>query len=46
MIKKWRDNFHYSGPGELAKFWDEQYEAHQEIGKVFKKPNWIVPESI
>jgi tripartite-type tricarboxylate transporter receptor subunit TctC len=37
MIKKLGDNFHYLGPDELSKFWREEYEAHKELGKVFKK---------
>jgi tripartite-type tricarboxylate transporter receptor subunit TctC len=39
MIKKLGDNFHYLGPDELTKFWREEYEAHKELGKVFKKTN-------
>jgi tripartite-type tricarboxylate transporter receptor subunit TctC len=39
MIKKLGDNFHYLGPDELSKFWREEYEAHKELGKVFKKTN-------
>jgi len=39
MIKKLGDNFHYLGPNDLSKFWREEYEAHKELGKVFKKTN-------
>ena len=39
IIKKLGDDFHYLGPDELTKFWREEYEAHKELGKVFKKPN-------
>jgi tripartite-type tricarboxylate transporter receptor subunit TctC len=39
MIKKLGDNFHYLGPNKLPKFWREEYEAHKELGKVFKKTN-------
>ena len=35
--EKLGDNFHYLGPDELSKFWKEEYEAHKELGKVFKK---------
>jgi tripartite-type tricarboxylate transporter receptor subunit TctC len=37
MIQKLGDNFHYLGPDELTKFWQAEYEAHRELGKVFKK---------
>lgn len=37
MIRKLGDNYHYLGPDELAKFWREEFEAHKELGKVFKK---------
>lgn len=37
MIQKLGDNFHYLGPDELTKFWQEEYEAHKELGKVFRK---------
>jgi tripartite-type tricarboxylate transporter receptor subunit TctC len=37
MIRQLGDNFHYMGPDELTKFWREEYEAHRELGKVFKK---------
>jgi tripartite-type tricarboxylate transporter receptor subunit TctC len=37
MIKKLGDHFHYLGPDELTKFWREEYEAHRELGKAFKK---------
>jgi tripartite-type tricarboxylate transporter receptor subunit TctC len=37
MIRQLGDNFHYMGPDELSKFWREEYEAHRELGKVFKK---------
>lgn len=37
MIRQLGDNFHYMGPDELTKFWREEYEAHKELGKVFKK---------
>jgi tripartite-type tricarboxylate transporter receptor subunit TctC len=37
MIRQLGDNFYYMGPDELTKFWREEYEAHKELGKVFKK---------
>ncbi len=37
MIRQLGDSFHYLGPDDLAKFWREEYEAHKELGKVFKK---------
>ena len=37
MIKKLGDDFHYLGPDELTKSWREEYEAHKELGKFFKK---------
>jgi tripartite-type tricarboxylate transporter receptor subunit TctC len=37
MIKKLGDNFHYLGPDELTKFWRDEFEAHKELGKAFKK---------
>jgi tripartite-type tricarboxylate transporter receptor subunit TctC len=39
MIKKLGDEFSYLDPDELTKFWREEFEAHKELGKVFKKPN-------
>jgi tripartite-type tricarboxylate transporter receptor subunit TctC len=39
MIKKLGDDFNYLDPDELTKFWREEFEAHKELGKVFKKPN-------
>jgi tripartite-type tricarboxylate transporter receptor subunit TctC len=39
IIKKLGDDFHYLDPDELTKFWREEYEAHKELGKVFKKTN-------
>jgi tripartite-type tricarboxylate transporter receptor subunit TctC len=37
MIHQLGDNYHYMGPDELTKFWREEYEAHKERGKIFKK---------
>jgi len=37
MIRQLGDSFHYMGPDELTKFWRVEYEAHRELGKVFKK---------
>jgi hypothetical protein len=37
MIRQLGDNFYYMGPDDLTKFWREEYEAHKELGKVFKK---------
>jgi tripartite-type tricarboxylate transporter receptor subunit TctC len=37
MIRRLGDNYHYLGPDDLTKFWREEYEAHKELGKVFKK---------
>lgn len=37
MIKKLGDDFHYLGPDEITKYWRQEYEAHKELGKVFKK---------
>jgi len=39
MIKKMGDDFHYMGPDEIMKYWREEFEAHKELGKVFKKTN-------
>jgi hypothetical protein len=39
MIKKLVDDFHYLGPDEITKYWRQEYEAHKELGKVFKKTN-------
>jgi tripartite-type tricarboxylate transporter receptor subunit TctC len=32
------DYYHYLGPDEMNKIWREEYEAHKELGKAFKKP--------
>jgi tripartite-type tricarboxylate transporter receptor subunit TctC len=37
MIKKFGDDIHYLGPDEFTKVWREEYEAHKELGKQFKK---------
>jgi tripartite-type tricarboxylate transporter receptor subunit TctC len=37
MIKKFGDDLHYLGPDEFTKLWREEYEAHKELGKQFKK---------
>jgi tripartite-type tricarboxylate transporter receptor subunit TctC len=37
IIQKLGDNFHYLGPDDLAKFWQEEFEVHKELGKAFKK---------
>ena len=37
IIKKLGDNFHYLGPDDLTKFWQEELEVHRELGKAFKK---------
>lgn len=39
MIKQFGDEIHYLGPDEFTKVWREEYEAHKELGKVFKKTN-------
>jgi len=39
MIKRFGDEIHYLGPDEFTKAWREEYEAHKELGKVFKKTN-------
>jgi len=39
MIKRFGDDIHFLGPDEFAKVWREEYEAHKELGKVFKKTN-------
>jgi len=37
MIKQFGDDIQYLGPDEFAKVWREEYEAHKELGKIFKK---------
>ena len=37
MIKRFGDDIYYLGPDEFSKVWREEYEAHKEIGKLFKK---------
>jgi len=37
MIRQLGDNFHYQTPDELTQFWRQEYEAHKELGKMFKK---------
>jgi hypothetical protein len=37
MIKQFGDEIHYLGPDEFTKVWREEYEAHKELGKQFKK---------
>ena len=37
LIKKFGDDIHYLGPDEFTKVWREEYEAHKELGKQFKK---------
>ena len=36
-VKRLGDDIYYLGPDEFAKFWRAEYEAHKEIGKMFKK---------
>lgn len=37
MIKRFGDDIHYLGPDEFTKFWRAEYEAHKELGRIFKK---------
>lgn len=37
MIQRFGDDIHYLGPDEFSKVWREEYEAHKELGKIFKK---------
>jgi len=37
MIKNFSDEIHYLGPDEFTKVWREEFEAHKELGKQFKK---------
>ena len=37
MIAQLGDDIYYLGPDEFAKVWREEYEAHKELGKIFKK---------
>ena len=37
MIKQLGDRIYYLGPDEFSKLWQEEYEYHKELGKVFKK---------
>jgi len=37
MIKRLGDEIQFLGPDEFTKVWREEFEAHKEIGKQFKK---------
>jgi tripartite-type tricarboxylate transporter receptor subunit TctC len=37
MIKRFGDEIQYLGPDEFTKLWRDEYEAHKELGKLFKK---------
>ena len=37
MIKQFGDEIYYLGPDEFSKVWHDEYEAHKELGKMFKK---------
>ena len=38
MIKEqFGDDMHYKGPEEFARYWRDEYEAHKELGKLYKK---------
>ena len=38
MIKeKLGDGVYYKGPEEFAKYWQDEYKLHQELGKIYKK---------
>jgi hypothetical protein len=37
MIKQFGEGIHYLGPDEFTKEWREEYEAHKELGRQFKK---------
>jgi tripartite-type tricarboxylate transporter receptor subunit TctC len=37
MIKQFGDDIQYLGPDEFTKVWREEFEAHKELGKLFKK---------
>jgi len=37
MIERFGDTIQYLGPDEFAKVWREEYEAHKELGKLFKQ---------
>jgi len=37
MIKRFGDDIYYLGPDEFTKVWREEFEAHKELGKIFKK---------
>ena len=37
MIKQFGDEIYYLGPDEFSKVWHDEYEAHKELGKAFKK---------
>lgn len=37
MIKQFGDEIHYMGPDDFTKFWQAEYEAHKELGKIYKK---------
>jgi tripartite-type tricarboxylate transporter receptor subunit TctC len=37
MIKTFGDDIHYLGPDEFTRVWREEYEAHKELGKQFRK---------
>jgi tripartite-type tricarboxylate transporter receptor subunit TctC len=37
MISRFGDDIQYLGPDEFTKVWREEFEAHKELGKLFKK---------
>ena len=36
MIRQFGDDIQYLGPDEFAKFWQEEYKEHKELGKILK----------
>ena len=37
MLKQFGDEVQYLGPDEFTKIWRAEYEAHKEIGRIYKK---------
>lgn len=38
MLKRFGDEVQFLGPDEFGKLWREEYEAHKELGRLYKKP--------
>jgi len=38
MLKRFGDEVQYLGPDEFGKLWRQEYEAHKELARLYKKP--------